>query len=580
MLGRAHPTALIAPPPPTRMKTSSALPQLATFVAVATTFLCVPMASPQSSAAPSMANAARLHEAVLAAQAGDGARALRLTTSLLAASPNYEPALKFEGALLEDLGQPQQADAAFRKAFTLAPNDSELMLKVGIYDLVAGDRKQAIALLTRRLKFAPHDSDALYYLAQAYHLNGQNDLALKAIHEAIKEVPKNPAFWQKYGELLCSSGDSGAALQWLTKAQAADPTLNQIDLDLAVASFNNQYLDNALKSATAAVAQQPNNLRALALLGSVDIKLAHWEDAKAIYQHLISLKAGDTDALLGLGHAELELKNYQLASDALEQALQQDPTLILAHFYLSRAYAGLGRTADSEREALLHRKMLEQGASLGSGSESSQQKSTILRAQQLLTENKEADALQFIRDPQSGFAQTPADAYGLVGALYLSINRSDEAVRCLNKALSLDPAARGVHTSLGILALQQSEYDRAESEFNQELAAHPNDQIATAEIGEVRYRQGRWSEAADRIAQSKTAVPNLLYMLCDSYFRLGKTKDADITAELIVDYAKGDRAMLASVIDLLNRNQQSDLAQQLASRASSAPGSPQSASRP
>ncbi len=542
--------------------------RFASRLALAAALVTVPLASAQSGAS---SPSARMHEAMLAAQAGDGAKALRLINGLLATAPSYEPALKFKGALLEDLGQPQQADAAFRKAFALAPNDSELMLKVGTYDLVEGDRKQAIVLLNRRLKFAPHDSDALYYLAQAYHLTGDNDLALKAIKSAIKEDSGNPSLWQKYGELLCSSGDYDAALEWLNKAQRADPTLGQIDFDLAVASFNNQDLDTALTHATAAVDQHPNNPRTLALLGSVDIKLAHWQDAKSIYQHLVSIDPGDTQSLLGLGHAELELKNDQLAADSLEQALQQDPTLILAHFYLSRAYAALGRSDDAEREALLHRKMLEQGASLATGSQTPNQKATLAQGQQLLAANQEADALRLIQQPQSGLVETTAGAYGLVGAMYLSINRPEDALRCLNRALNLDPAARGVHTSLGLLALQQSQYDRAESEFNQELAAHPNDQMATAEIGELRYRQGRWADAADRISQSKTAVPNLLYLLCDSYFRLGKPKEADVTAELIVDYSKGDRAMLASVVALLERNQQGEFAQQLTQRVASTP---------
>jgi Tfp pilus assembly protein PilF len=511
-----------------------------------------------------------LREAILAAQAGDGGKALRLTTNLLAIAPNYEPALKFEGALLEDMGESKQAAIAFRKAFALAPSDSELMLKVGVYDLVDGDAKRSIALLTHRLKLAPRDRDALYYLAQAYHLAGENELALKTIKAAIKEDAQNPSLWQKYGELLCSSGDAIAALTWLNKAKAADPTLQQIDLDLAVASFNNQDLDNALNSARTAVEHGPNDARALALLGSIDIKLARWQDAETIYQRVLSIKSDDTSSLLGLGHADLELKKYQLAADSLERALQQDPTLILAHFYLSRAYAGLGRTDDAQHEALLHRNMLEQQATLAPGAESVEQQATMTRARQLLTDDREADALKLFRESKAGFTNSPGSAYGLVAALYSSMNRPDDAVRCLNQALSVEPGVHGAHTSLGILALQQSEFDRAESEFNRELAAHPNDQMATAELGEIRYRQGRWAEAADRIAQSKTAVPALLYMLCDSYFHLGKAREADVTAELIVDYAKGDREMLDRVVDLLERNQQDGLAKRLTSMAKSA----------
>lgn len=553
---------------PIQIKKPASLPHLLVAIAAAS-ILCLPPAFAQSSA-PAPHSAARLHEAILAAQAGDGDKALHITAALLAEHPDYAPALKFEGALFEDMGQPRQAEAAFRKAFTLTPSDSELMLKVGIYNLVSGDKTQAITLLNHRLRLAPHDSDALYYLAQAYHLTGQNDLALKTIKAAIKEDPHTPSLWQKYGELLCSSGDNTAALTWLAKAQAADPKLEQIDFDMAVASFNNQDLDNALKSATGAVARHPTDAPALALLGSIDVKLSHWQDAATFFERVLESEGNDSSALLGLGHAELELKNYQLAADSLERVLRQDPTQVLAHFYLSRAYAALGLNDDAEREALLHRRMLEQQASVATGKESTQQQATIGRARKLLADNHEAEALQLFRDGKDGFIATPGSADALVGALYLSMNRPDDAVRCLNKALSIDPTARGAHTYLGVLALQQSEFDHAENEFNQELSAHPNDPIATAELGELRYRQGRWQEAADRISQSKSAVPYLLYMLCDSYFHLGKTKDADVTAELVVDYSKGDPEMLARIIDLLKRNQQDTFAQHLSSKAASA----------
>jgi Tfp pilus assembly protein PilF len=516
-----------------------------------------------SSASGDPRPASRLHEAILAAQAGDGGKALRLTHGLLESAPSYEPALKFEGALLEDMGQQKQAAEAFRKAFAIAPNDSELMLKVGVYDLVDGDTTGAISLLTRRLKFAPHDGDALYYLAQAYHLAGANELALKSIKAAIKEDPKNPSLWQKYGELLCSAGDAVDGLTWLNKAKAADPTLQQIDLDLAVASFNNQDLDQALASANAAVERRPEDVHALTLLGSVDVKLARWQDAEEVYQRVLSIRKDDSYALLGLGHAKLELKQYQPAADSLERVLQQDPTQILAHFYLSRAYAGLGRSEDAEREGLLHRKMLEQGATLAHGSESDAKKKILAQVRQLLADGHEAEALKVFRGASGSFSETPGSADVLMGSLYLSLNRPEDAARCLDQALAVGPAVHGAHTYLGILALQQSEFDRAESEFNRELAMHPNDQMAMAEVGELRYRQGRWADAVAQISESKTAAPYLLFMLCESYFHLGKPKEADVTAELIVDYAEDDPEVVAQVIDLLERNQQVEFAQQL-----------------
>ena len=532
-------------------------------------FLASTFPSLAQNASHTSALAAQLHEAIEAAKQGDGTRALTLTHALLVEHPDYEPALKFQGVLLEQSVDAQGATASYQRALKLAPNDSELMLKVGIFDLIGGDRDQAISLLTHRLKVTPRDGDALYYLAQAYHLKGDSDLALKTIRACVKADPQNASVWQKYGELLCSSGDNLTALKWLAKAQQADPTLDRIDFDLGVASFNNQDLDNAQHYAANAVAQSPNDFKALALLASVDVKLAKWQEAKTLFQQILSVRPDDTAALLGLGHCDLELKNYHVAADTLERVLQLDPTQALAHFYLSRSYAALGRRADAQHEAELHTQMLEQAASMASSSDNELQKATVASARQLLAENREADALQLLREQSNGIYATAGSPYMLTGAIYLYMSRYDDAARCLNRALAIEPSVRGAHTYLGVLAMQEGNLDKAESEFKAELAGNPDYQMATAELGEVRYRQGRWTEAAAQLAKSRTALPYLLYMLSDAYFHLGKTKEADLTAELVVDYAKGDRDVVKSVIDLLNRNQQTDLAQRLASKTNS-----------
>jgi tetratricopeptide (TPR) repeat protein len=478
----------------------------------------------------------QLHQAIAIAEHGDERRALALTQGLLAQHPNFEPALKFQGALQEDLGNGSEAIASFQAALKLAPADPELLFKVGLYQLQTGHNAEAIQLLARALRYTPRDRDTLYYLAQAYHLNGDNDLALKTIQECLKVDPNNASVWQKYGELLCSSGDNQAAMEWLLKAQQTDPTLDRIDFDLGVASFRNMDLDRALDYSTRAAQQKPNDLTVQALLAAVYVKLGKWQDAAPIFQLILQAKSDDVASLLGLGQCELELKNYQQAATLLEQLLRQDPTQILAHFYLSRAYAGLGRTADAKYEAELHRTMLEQASSAGPQADTDQQNKVWEQARQLLLDNKEPAALQLFRDQSKGPLATPAGSYVLTGTLYSSMDRPKDAERCLHKALQLEPTVRGAHTSLGILALQQNNLDKAENEFKAELAIHPNDQSALAELGEIRYRQGRWSDAATLLAQSKTTVPSLLFILCDSYFHLGNVKAANLTAELIVTY--------------------------------------------
>jgi tetratricopeptide (TPR) repeat protein len=512
------------------------------------------------------AAALRLKEAVQVADHGDPAKALELTKQLLAKSPTYGPAFKFEGALLEDAGHAAEAETCYEKALQLEPKDAELLFKVGVNRLVAGKYEEAIALLQRATHEAPRDSDTLYYLAQAFHLHDDDDLALKTIAKSAQLDPHNASVLQKYGELLTSAGNPTAALDWLRKAQEVDPSLERLDLDFGVASFKNEDLESAAHYAAKAVASHPTDRKALSLLAEVDVKLGSWEQAKDTFQRLLALDPDDANALLGLGHSELGLKEYQASVDTLQKVLQQAPTTILAHFYLSRAYAGLGRQTDAAHETEMHNKLVEEAASVTPADERQVEKATLVEARQMLTEGHEAAAVQLFHDRSKGPTATPGAPTMLVGVSYLYMGRPDDATRCLKKAIAIEPRVRLAHTYLGLLALQRQDLVEAERQFDIELAQDPHSQLAVAELGEVRYQQGNWAEAAEMLSRSRTVDPRLLTLLSDAYFHLSKPKEADLTAELAVDYAKDDPEEVQRVIDLLNQNQQGELAQRLSAK--------------
>ncbi len=504
-----------------------------------------------------------LRAAVSLAQHGDEQQALTRVNRLLAEHPDFVAALKLQGALLEDLGPEATAAASYEKALRLAPNDPELLLKVGIYRLVSGKYEDAIALLRQRVRDVSHDRDGLYYLAQAYHFNGQNDLAVKTIAECVKLDPTNASALQKYGELLSSSGDNENALQWLLKAQKADATLPRLDFDMAVASYYNMDFPGTLKYAGSAVASRPNDAEALALYAAAQTSLSQWRDAEQTYARVLVLKPDDVTSLLGMGRCEVELKDYQAAVANLERVERMDPTQILVHFYLSRAYAGLGKTEEAQQEAELHSRMLAQASAGPSNEDKDREKAVWAQARQLLEEGREDEARSLFRKSAVGPAASAGGPYVLVGAVYLSMGETAKAASSLNRALQIEPAARGAHTYLGMAAMQQGDLSKAEREFKAELAHHPNDRAAVAEMGQMRYRQGRWAEAADKLAKSETTDPALLYELCDSYFHLGRARDAEVTAEALAAYARSEPPVMRALLDLATRNGDAGLARRL-----------------
>jgi tetratricopeptide (TPR) repeat protein len=513
--------------------------------------------------------AQEFRQALSLAQQGRAPQALVLTEELLKRHPGYAPALKLEGMLLEAAGHGDEAEAAYERGLRAAPEDGDLLYKVGLHELVAGRAEEAAQHLAHYTRLEPGDGDGFFYLAQAEHLVGRDDRALTAITEALRLEPGNATVWQKYGELLCGAGDSENGLAWLRKAQGANPRLERLNFDLAVASLNTMNLDDALKFAEEAVNERPGDMETLKLLASIQGKLAQWQESKATYARILAAKSEDAEALLGMGHSLVELKEIHDAIDTLNRLLAIDPANAQAHYYLAQVYMQMGDKAEAQHHADLHHAMMQQESFSASALGAEQDRAVWDEAKRALAAHKEAEALELFRTHTTGPAATVGHPYLLVGALYLYSGDAGGGVRLLRRALTLEPKIRGARTYLGILALQQNRLDVAEKEFKTELENDPNYETAIAELGAVRHRQERWAEAAELLARSHTRTPALLVALSDAYFHLGRVKDANLTAEIASAFARDDEELRGQIEELLKRNGQTELAARLAGRVSS-----------
>ncbi len=502
-----------------------------------------------------------MREAVGLAQRGELQQALEISGEVVHDHPSFVPALKLRGMLFEETGQQAAAADSYRAALKGAPNDPEMLVKVGTIELVEHHTEFALALLARGVRLRPNDADAKYYLAQAYHLHGDNDRALSAIASAAHTDPKNAAILQKYGELLCSSGQSDAATVQLNHAQQLDPSLPRIHFDLAVAGFQSMNLSAAEQEAERQAALEPEDIENLSLLASVQIKLADWAGARENLQRVPRARSNDASALLSLGQCELELKSYEPAIQMLQQSLQLDPTLVLAHFFLARAYRALGRDAAADHEAMLHRQMLQYSYFESPATNANRSEAAEVRT--LINAGKEEDALKVLKREGSGPHTTEGTLWVTLGAAYLQADKTFEGERSFRRALQLDAHTRDAHAYLGQIAMRRGDLEQAETEFQAELLIDANQAFALGEIGEIRYRQGRWAEAAEFIARSKSANPSLLYMLCDAYFRLGNSAKAELTAEAAAAYSKDNPEVRQALGRLLKQEGKDALAERL-----------------
>jgi predicted Zn-dependent protease len=508
----------------------------------------------------------RLRAAVAKANAGDEKGALAAVQAVVQQYPHSAQALKLEGMLLEDLGDEAGAATAYRAALQADPRDPELNRQVGIAALVEGHDEEAVALLTKAAGALPRDAQTLFYLGQAYRKVGDDALALKTMARAAALDPKSAPIAQKYAELLMHRGQDKDAEQWLQRAKALDPSTPLLDYDFAVAAYHLGDSERAAASVARALHQTPDNHAVQTLAAFVQVRLGAWAQAQALLEPLVQASPEDASLQLQLGYCQLQQQQDADAIRTLQHALVLDPTQPLTHFYLSRAYAGLGDHEAAHREGELYRNFLQELSHSDDPNADAHEQRLIAQMQAKLQQGGEEAALAVYAATAGDTPTAKAAGYVQLCALYLQEGSVDAAQAAALHALQLDVKARGAHTYLGVIALQRNDAATAEQSFEAELALDPNHPYALAELGAMRYQQGQWQEAIRYLRRSKITLPRFLYMLTDAYYRVGDMQHAAIAAESLAAFARGDAQAIAQLHDLLERNGQQALYTQLAQK--------------
>src|SRR6185295_3865324 len=172
---------------------------------------------------------------------------------------------------------------------------------------------EAIDHLQKAQTLRPRHGETLYYLAQAYYLDGQREPAQQAMRRALVLAPNRPEFAQKYGEYLCEANLCKEGLRYLRKARRLDPSLALLDFDLGMAYHKQAALPEARRHLEAALKQDGGNLLAARFLADVLGRQDQWKEARDLYQLVVARDPENAWALYGLGRALVALGEHEAA---------------------------------------------------------------------------------------------------------------------------------------------------------------------------------------------------------------------------------------------------------------------------
>jgi cytochrome c-type biogenesis protein CcmH/NrfG len=224
---------------------------------------------------------------------------------------------------------------------------------VGAYTQT-GDLDEASPILAQLRKTDPENPEVLYAAYRTY-----SDLAGESMLALSLAAPDSAQMHQMMAHEENRQANVSGAAEQLRKAISIDPHLPGAHFELAEllhASDNPAVKKEAEQEYRAALAQNPQDEKAMFRLAEIDAANGNTQQAYEKYSKAVELQPADADAKLGLAKALISLNRKDEARKLLEQTVQLEPTNATAHYRLGTLYREDGRTEDAKREIELYKK--------------------------------------------------------------------------------------------------------------------------------------------------------------------------------------------------------------------------------
>jgi Flp pilus assembly protein TadD len=237
----------------------------------------------------------RLALGLLDARAGRTDKA-HAELAAVAQQTSASPALRARAlralAGMDELDHPADAREALLAAVKLTGETPEDIALSAALAARAGDAPAAEAAFRRALQLHPDDVDAAVGLARLLDKAGKSAEAQAVLAEPLKSHPDDPRLISQMASILAASGQAKAAIPLLLRLRAdakfaADPALTRQLARLYAIDGQNAEAEQMYRSVLSA---DPTNAPLLDDLGSVLVRQQKYPEAEAVLARAVSLR--------------------------------------------------------------------------------------------------------------------------------------------------------------------------------------------------------------------------------------------------------------------------------------------------
>ena len=307
---------------------------------------------PVSSPDPRMAKADEL------LRAGKSKDALVFLNELAASAPGTPHLEAALGKAYFQSSQFRPAVAHLKTALQQNDADSESAQLLALSYFALAEYAQAVPLLEKlNTQLSDKIPDGPYLLASSYVMTQRWDDARKTFAGVFSVPPDSATAYLMFGKFLVRQRLEDRAVPVIQTALQRDPELPMAHFILGEIHLYKGDAAAAVEELTKELAINPSVWLVYWRLGDAYVRLDKYDDAEKVLKQAVWLNETSSGAYILLGQVGLKRNDPAMAAGYLERAVELDPQNDYVHYFLGKAYQGLGRAVEANQHFAIARQL-------------------------------------------------------------------------------------------------------------------------------------------------------------------------------------------------------------------------------